>query len=879
MGNTDGDEPEKKKRHLNSVSSPMAKSSASSPDSKTVDASLLQLQNQKLVQQLDAQKNEMHILEGKFKELKDKQASYDQTLITVNKIWNQLVDDLILLGLRAGGYEKGLQALDRVDHSRGTTLSCPPEETFLCQLLGVGSIECNEVSGTIKYVEEALAARHSFTMELMKYLEETIDAQKTKTESLSITIGGRVSAEDTFIQLHKIDDSLREEAKNLHKAIDVLHLKHKEYADEMQKYLDSYSTDQSELKRLAGEVEESMAELEESRRKLINLKMQKDGAFAVHIPVLSDLNGGISPDKPTDRTGGFRQVKESVEEAKMLAAARLSELEEAHEENLILSEQMKKLQNELEDEKYVPSSKPYSLLSDQLQLLNAELERYKGLADSSQAEKNYVLRREKELSVKAESADSVRSAVGDAEARIEELRLQLQKCIIERNDLELKLEEAEQDSGRQDIKAEFRVMASALSKEMEMMEAQLDRCKKTACEALSLREEAQSLRALLDRKMSEHKSLSERCAEQVVEIKSLKAQTENLQKEKHELQIFLDMYGQERYDKRDLMEIKESERRAQAQAKMYQTVLDEHSLELRVKAANEAEAACQQRLSTAEAEIADLRAKLDDSERQVLELTEAIKIKDGEAEAYFSEIETIGQAYEDMQTQNQHLLEQVTERDDYNIKLVSESVKTKQAQSCLLSEKQAIAKQLQQVNSSIEFFKQNITRNEEQMKANLIQAGKNSVENRHVSIKLENAKMELAHAEKEVKWLRSAFDSSEKEYELNQRKMVELRKELEVERAERIKLEEELVEWNTKVAEMSSENREARIQKLQDEIKECKAILKCGVCFDRPKEVVITKCYHLFCSSCIQRNLEIRHRKCPGCGTPFGQNDVREVNI
>ncbi|XP_028105094.1 E3 ubiquitin-protein ligase BRE1-like 2 isoform X1 [Camellia sinensis] len=54
--------------------------------------------------------------------------------------------------------------------------------------------------------------------------------------------------------------------------------------------------------------------------------------------------------------------------------------------------------------------------------------------------------------------------------------------------------------------------------------------------------------------------------------------------------------------------------------------------------------------------------------RDVLELKEAVKIKDGESEAYISEIETISQAYEDMQTQNQHLLQQVAERDDYNIK-------------------------------------------------------------------------------------------------------------------------------------------------------------------------------------------------------------------
>ncbi|KAJ8635964.1 hypothetical protein MRB53_010231 [Persea americana] len=844
-----------------------------------VDAAVLQCQNQKLVQQLDAQRNEMHILEGKFKELKEKQVSYDDTLITVNKLWNQLNDDLILLGLRAGGYEKGLQALDHADCSRGSIPSCPPEETFLYRLLEAGHTESIGANATIKYVKETLASRHSCTMKFMKHLKEAIDAQRAKTENLALILGGKVHAEEAAFQLRKIDDSLREEADNLHKVIDILHMKHKEYADEMQKYFESHSRDQSEIKCLTGELEESMTELEESRRKLVNLKMQKDGAADVHISVLSAVNGVSSPDKFADRTMGFRELKESVEEAKMLAATRLSELVEAQEDTLILSKQMQKLQNEMENDKYVVLSKPYSLLSDQLQRLNAELERYRGLSDSLQVERNYVLRREKELSMKVESADSVRSAVGDAEVKIEELKLQLQKCIFDRNDLEVKLEEAEQDLGRQDIKAEFRVMASALSKEMEMMELQLNRFKELAREALSLHGEAHSLKALLDTKMSEHKSLSDRCSVQTVEIESLKALIENLQKEKQELQIFLDMYGQECFDNREVMEIKESERRARAQAEMYQTVLDEHSLELRVKAAKEAEAACQQRLSAAEAEISDLRAKVDASERQLFQLSEAKKIKDGEAKAYMSEIETIGQAYEDMQTQNLHLLQQITKRDDYNIKLVSESVKTKQAQSSLLSEKQAISKKLQQVKASLDYYKQNVARNEEQMKASLTLAAKISLENRHVSIKTENAKLELADAEKELKWLRSAVDSSEKEYEQNQRKMVQLRKELEDKRAERKKMEEELVEWNSKVTEMSSENREATIQRLQDEIKECKAILKCGVCFDRPKEVVITKCYHLFCYPCIQRNLEIRHRKCPGCGTPFGQNDVREVKI
>lgn len=56
---------------------------------------------------------------------------------------------------------------------------------------------------------------------------------------------------------------------------------------------------------------------------------------------------------------------------------------------------------------------------------------------------------------------------------------------------------------------------------------------------------------------------------------------------------------------------------------------------------------------------------------------------------------------------------------------------------------------------------------------------------------------------------------------------------------DRKKFDEELTELNLKVTELTLGSSEAAIQKLQDEIKDCKSILKCGVCFDRPKEVCI----------------------------------------
>lgn len=56
-----------------------------------VDAVALQYQNQKLVQQLEAQKAETLVLENKYKEMRDMQSSYDLAMISINKMWNQVL--------------------------------------------------------------------------------------------------------------------------------------------------------------------------------------------------------------------------------------------------------------------------------------------------------------------------------------------------------------------------------------------------------------------------------------------------------------------------------------------------------------------------------------------------------------------------------------------------------------------------------------------------------------------------------------------------------------------------------------------------------------------------------------------------------------------
>ncbi|KAL0417445.1 UNVERIFIED_CONTAM: E3 ubiquitin-protein ligase BRE1-like 2 [Sesamum radiatum] len=411
------EEPQQKRPHLNNTHSSMARHSSSPPpdDNRPVDAAVLQYQNQKLVQQIETQKQELHDLESKIKELKEKQTSYDEILIQVNFLWTQLID-IILLGAQAGAGQRAIPSLDRVESSRGSIPSCPSEDIFLCRLLETDAIKGNKNDESIGYVEEALAARQTSTRELMKLLEDAIDSQRAKFEGIADILLGKPSTEDAVIQLRKLDGLITEEASCLHKVADLLHFKHKQYADEIQTCIDNHSVDRIEIKRLAGELEESMAELEESRRKLINLKMQKDGVSGMQVPipipviVPNAVNGSVSPEKPADRSKRLRELKESIEDIKVLAEDRLSELQDAQEDNLILSKQLQDLQLKLHHLELLSSIQQdrhmaVTLEAAKWELADAEkeLKMLKSTVLSSEKEHEQILRKIDEIQIELDN--------------------------------------------------------------------------------------------------------------------------------------------------------------------------------------------------------------------------------------------------------------------------------------------------------------------------------------------------------------------------------------------------------------------------------------------------------------------------------------------
>ncbi|TYJ21058.1 hypothetical protein E1A91_A08G037900v1 [Gossypium mustelinum] len=876
MGSTG--EADRKRRHFNSIS-PTAVASKKQPflpisEEKKLDAAVLQFQNQKLVQKLEAQKVEYSTLENKFLQLKEKQKPYDSTLKAVNKSWEALITDLESRSIhtrKSSGQDVG--------HTPNVKDGPPSytENAFLSRLMETGATESSSFNNCTEQIKEdrehTVSAK---TGNILHNIIVAIDDLWCLKDGLYAAVRKELQNDGSCRQLAELES----EVKNLRFAIADVHLNHRSLARELQSHRDIDAKNKAELKRLKGELESAVAELQESNCKLATLKAERDATKGAFFPVLNLGSKHVSGDKVKDKHIDLHEMESALKELLEQASSRLTELKGLHEERIQILQQLSNLQNTLKSVKCISSSKVFLLVRDQLEKSKSEVFLHQDLFEKLQVEKDNLAWREKELSIKNDIADVFQRSLAVANSRASHLGAEIQRQVDDRKRIEAKLEEASREPGRTEIIADFKSLLSSFPEAMSSMQNQLGKYKEAAVDIHSLRADVQSLSSILNRKAKDIENLSVRSTDQVTQMHKLQAMVQDLKDSDGELKLILEMYRREFTDSSDILEARDSEFKAWAHVQSLKSCLDEHNLELRVKTANEAEAISQQKLAAAEAEIAELRHKLEASKRDKSRLTDSLKAKIEENEAYLSEIESIGQAYDDMQTQNQQLLQQITERDDYNIKLVLEGLRAKQLQDTLLLEKHNMEKEIQQASTSLDFYNMKAARIEDQLRFCSDQVQKLGEERFQKSVSLENTQKRLSDMRRSSHQAKESLEDSQFKIERSRAALLELQIEIERERFKKKRIEEELEVARRKVVHLQAKTEgNLMIERLQEELREYREILKCSICLDRPKEVVITKCYHLFCNPCVHKVTENRHRKCPVCAASFGANDVKPVYI
>ncbi|MBA0762518.1 hypothetical protein Gotri_012117 [Gossypium trilobum] len=827
MGSTG--EADRKRRHFNSIP-PTAVASKKQPflpisEEKKLDAAVLQFQNQKLVQKLEAQKVECSTLENKFLQLKEKQKPYDSTLKAVNKSWEALITDLESRSIhtrKSSGQDVG--------HTPNVKDGPPSytENAFLSRLMETGATESSSSNNCTEQIKEdrehTVSAK---TGNILNNIIVAIDDLWCLKDGLYAAVRKELQNDGSCRQLAELES----EVKNLRFAIADVHLNHRSLARELQSHRDIDAKNKAELKRL------KVAELQESNCKLATLKAERDATKGAFFPVLNLGSKHVSGDKVKDKHIDLHEMESALKELLEQASSRLTELKGLHEERIQILQQLSNLQNALKSVKCISSSKVYLLVRDQLEKSKSEVFLHQDLFEKLQVEKDNLAWREKELSIKNDIADVFQRSLAVANSRASHLGAEIQRQVDERKRIEAKLEEASREPGRTEIIADFKSLLSSFPEAMSSMQSQLGKYKEAAVDIHSLRADVLSLSSILDRKAKEIENLSVRSTDQVTQMHKLQAMVQDLKDSDGELKLILEMYRREFTDSSDILEARDSEFKAWAHVQSLKSCLDEHNLELRVKTANEAEAISQQKLAAAEAEIAELRHKLEVSKRDKSRLTDSLKAKIEENEAYLSEIESIGQAYDDMQTQNQQLLQQITERDDYNIKLVLEGLRAKQLQDTLLLEKHNMEKEIQQASTSLDFYNMKAARIEDQLRFCSDQVQKLGEERFQKSVSLENTQKRLLDMRRSSHQAKESLEDSQLKIEKSRAALVELQIEIERERFKKKRLEEELEVARRKVVHLRAKTEgNLMVERLQQELREYREILKCSICLDRPKE-------------------------------------------
>ncbi|GFS39294.1 histone mono-ubiquitination 1 [Actinidia rufa] len=809
MGSTG--EPDRKRRPFSAIS-PTAASAKKQPllplsEDKKLDTAVLQYQNQKLIQKLEAQKVERIALENKYCQLKEKQQPYDGTLAVVNEAWEQLAHALESCSIcKKDSMSSGRDAKTQSITQDGALYS--PADAFLSRLSETGATESCSAFNSLNQNEEDTQKAVERSKNILHNIVAAIDDLWYKKDGLQATVLKALQEDGSCRQ--KISSDLQKEVRNLRVALGDLHLKHKSLATELQCHRDTDAKNKAELKRLRVELESTVTELEESNCKLAALKTDRDAAKGAFFPVLNFANKPVAVDRPKDKQKDLQDMESSLKELLDQASHRLLELQHLHEDRIGILKQLSDLQNTLKDVKGISASQAYVLLRNQLEKSKIDLVQYQALFEKLQVVTGRLRRitlpgGKKEMNIKNDLLDGLHRNSVLADFRITELETEIQKQISERNLIETRLGEASREPGRKEIITEFKALVSSFPEDMGSMQSQLSTYKETASDIHSLRADVQSLSTVLDRKAKELETLSARSADQVAEMQKLQAVVSDLKESDLELKLILEMYRRESTDSRDVLEARDSEYKAWACVQSLKSSLDEHNLELRVKTAIEAEASSQQRLAAAEAEIADLRQKLEASKREKSRLSDVLKSKHEENEAYLSEIESIGQAYDDMQTQNQHLMQQITERDDYNIKLVLEGVRTRQLQDALLMENDSIQKAIQRTKESVDFYDMKVARIEDQFKMCSDQVQKLAEDRFQSLATLENTQKKLLDVRKSSQQLRESLEKSQSKVEKSRVGLAGLQIELEKERFDKKRLDEELEVVRRKVSRLQSQ--------------------------------------------------------------------------
>jgi E3 ubiquitin-protein ligase BRE1 len=240
---------------------------------------------------------------------------------------------------------------------------------------------------------------------------------------------------------------------------------------------------------------------------------------------------------------------------------------------------------------------------------------------------------------------------------------------------------------------------------------------------------------------------------------------------------------------------------------------------------------------------------------------------------YKTELDNTAKALSELEETRSKLLKQIREKDEGKALLIKEKMTADKIYQILAEKAKSYEAQIKQAETirtqleeAVKAHDARARQSEELLKKNreetfTVRQLVDKLRTQMALVSVKSQEYQLEHDR-----LRKAFDTAKED-------CAELQSKLSVSQRESKRHQEE------RDSALQKLNRSAVNDDLQEELNDWKRYALCSQCHTNRKSVVITRCFHCFCKDCIDKNLQVRNRKCPACGDKFNHTDVHQIYL
>ncbi|KAF9131714.1 E3 ubiquitin-protein ligase bre1 [Mortierella sp. 14UC] len=814
-------------------------------DTETMTAAeevLLNFQKEAIWRQIQEYKRENVRAQERIERLKDHQVSYEECLSELDLHWSKLLEDLRTIVSRSRiGLDPADMALKEGSGLSSAIQHDPPEESEWQEIR-----ELAEES-----VKKSVEKRSRSTKDLALKLLYMVEAWSEKRDRFwsSLKADPSVQGSRTVQQLTQTHEALVQQHKKGRTAIDRLQAQCHEYSDQVLRLKNEIQMTKHRLEETSGELDLSKDRLRRMHRTMEREKTASLLGAAAEYGTAGDF-GLTSASLLGDMSEATR---DELLQCRRLAISRQIELDEMKSQDTQVREEVEKTRAQLAhiSEEKIQDSQHVKALLVQMQSVRHESEFYR----------SEVLRLRSDL----DDLHSSRRKFVDTLENEEKNR---------RAALEAELKKLESDISRvRDSRDKFQQMYENRCTKDDYEVQQNQEIRKIANtrkdRITSLTADIQRLQTMLAANSDDWQSYAFylKGPSDHVAIKELRDSLKATDEQISTLQMELEASKEVAQQVRDHAAVKESEMQLKEQAATLSSRIAE--LENIVG-------------SGAKDNVKALVATLEDREATLRRLELKVQARESVQVPLLNELHTVATAWGLLEEATSRKAIDLAQKEDLIFKLLSD--KTRQESKCthLVRAKEQSANMTAVMKRQSDMQLEQIQKLEEREKALGAQMITFEKEQTVLSSEVTVHKTKLQELTQHNASFKEKFTRQEDRLVEVQTLLKEKTDAFESEAQARKKLMEEAESMRKRLEEQHKKSESSSSGESSEAAKQAARylqLLKCPACDVNFKSHVILRCMHVFCKSCMDKQMEYRQRKCPTCRENFGAKDVKEIYL